>query len=112
MKYQWTMSTGVKPAMMLNTDMEVIYDIDVDNFGNGTQCHIEASNNITEQCTSINNQTTTSSNDSVIFCPKAPTAKLVEIYAKVNSRDGLIETFQINYIYLHKINYDLLIVEF
>ena len=78
------MSTGVKPAMMLNTDMEVIYDIDVDNFGNGTKCHIEASNNITAQCTSSNNQTTASSNDSVILCPKAPTAKLVALYAKVN----------------------------
>ena len=78
------MRSGSKPFMMLNTDMEVMYDIDVDNFGDGTVCQIQDKNNITESCTNINNQTEISTNDSIVLCPKAPTAKLVALYAKVN----------------------------
>ena len=49
----------------MNTDLELAYDIDVDNKGNGTQCEI--GNDTKEQ----------------LSCPIASTMELVEIYAKV-----------------------------
>ena len=37
-KYQWTLDNNEGRFSMLNTDMELAYDIDVDNFGDGTDC--------------------------------------------------------------------------
>ena len=40
-KYQWTLEDeDANRFLMLNTDMELAYDIDVDNFGDGTTCHL------------------------------------------------------------------------
>ena len=48
---------------MLNTDVELVYDIDVDNYGAGTTCTIPNS------------------------CPEAATKSLVEAYANVSQED-------------------------
>ena len=52
--------------MLLNTDLELAYDIDVDNEGSGTQCKIQKV--VTPQHT----------------CPIANTKSLVEKYANVS----------------------------
>ena len=61
--------------MMLNTDMELAYDIDVDNSGNGTKCVIPSQDKKRTKSKQINFGT--------INCPVAVTKKLVTMYAKV-----------------------------
>jgi hypothetical protein len=76
LKFQWTLS-GVEDGtfIMLNTDMELAYDIDVDNSGSGTKCMIPSH----EEKTKKSNQITSGT----INCPVAVTKKLVTMYAKV-----------------------------
>ena len=57
MKYQWSSTAG---ALMLNTDVELVYDIDVDNYGAGTTCTIP------------------------LTCAEASTKSLVDSYANVS----------------------------
>ena len=54
---------------MLNTDIELAFDIDVDNTGKGTQCVI---GNVRRRGRQP--------------CKEAPTKKLVDIYARVGKR--------------------------
>ena len=61
MKYQWNSNAG---ALMLNTDVELVYDIDVDNYGNGTTCKMNAA--------------------SEHACAESSTKRLVESYASVS----------------------------
>ena len=89
LKYQWTMTipkgTRRGTYMMLNTDMEVMYDIDVDNFKDGTKCTIGDSKNIRKCCMEESLDIECPNNVySNKLCQKASTASLVEIYAKVN----------------------------
>ena len=72
------MNSGKGQFMMLNTDMEIMYDIDVDNFKNGTQCVIETDPSINQQIVCSSHR------DKRHACPKSSTANLVAIYAKVN----------------------------
>ena len=60
MKYQWSSTAG---ALMLNTDVELVYDIDVDNYGNGTTCKMNAASDHA--------------------CAESSTKGLVESYASV-----------------------------
>ena len=60
MKYQWNSTAG---ALMLNTDVELVYDIDVDNYGNGTTCKMNAASDHA--------------------CAESSTKGLVESYASV-----------------------------
>ena len=60
MKYQWNSAAG---ALMLNTDVELVYDIDVDNYGNGTTCKMNAASDHA--------------------CAESSTKGLVESYASV-----------------------------
>ena len=55
--------------MMLNTDMELVYDIDVDNFGVGTECNIVVGGDTTDGSA----------------CSISDTASLVQTYADVNT---------------------------
>ena len=57
LKYQWSLRPG---GLMLNTDVELVYDIDVDNYGAGTTCTIPST------------------------CAEASTKSLVESYANVS----------------------------
>ena len=61
MKYQWNSTAGA--ALMLNTDVELVYDIDVDNYGNGTTCKMNAASDHA--------------------CAESSTKGLVESYANV-----------------------------
>ena len=61
MKYQWSSTAG---ALMLNTDVELVYDIDVDNYGNGTTCKMNAGSDHA--------------------CAESSTKALVESYASVS----------------------------
>ena len=61
MKYQWSSTAG---ALMLNTDVELVYDIDVDNYGNGTTCNMNAASDHA--------------------CAESSTKGLVESYASVS----------------------------
>ena len=61
MKYQWNSTAG---ALMLNTDVELVYDIDVDNYGNGTTCKMNAGSDHA--------------------CAESSTKALVESYASVS----------------------------
>ena len=74
--------------MMLNTDMEIMYDIDVDNFKNGTQCVIGTDPSINQQivCSSHGHKRQS--------CPKSSTANLVAIYAKVTCSSLKIMIFK------------------
>ena len=73
LKFQWSL-TGAEDGtfIMLNTDMELPYDIDVDNSGSGTKCVIRSQEEKSKQITF---RTTN--------CPVAATKKLVTMYAKV-----------------------------
>ena len=84
------MQTNKGTFMMLNTDMEVIYDIDVDNFKNGTKCTI-ADNKSGKKCCMENSQRKVCPNykQGEIVCPKASTANLVALYAKVRCKGRL-----------------------
>ena len=53
--------------MMLNTDVELAFDIDVDNQGAGTTCEIPSRN----------------SGMKIGVCPEAKTMDLVKVYANV-----------------------------
>ena len=73
-KYQWRLiadgedSNSGTLRLMLNTDMELVYDIDVDNFGDGTDCTVVVGGD----------ETDTSA------CSIASTASLVQTYANVS----------------------------
>ena len=90
LKYQWTMETNEGQFMMLNTDMEVIYDIDVDNFKNGTKCTI-VDQAKTPKCCMENSRPKVCPNNMKreIVCTKASTANLVALYAKVRCKGRL-----------------------
>ena len=75
-KFQWRLLLDGEDAdsgdselrVMLNTDMELVYDIDVDNFGEGTECTVVVGGDTTD----------------VNACAIADTATLVQTYADVN----------------------------
>ena len=66
-KFQWDWPHGGEIFMMLNTDIELAFDIDVDNQGAGTTCEIPAR----------------SSGMKFGECPEAKTLDLVKVYANV-----------------------------
>ena len=84
------MRTNKGMFMMLNTDMEVMYDIDVDNFKNGTNCTI-ADDKKAKKCCMKNSRPKIcpNSRQGEIICPKASTANLVALYAKVRCKGRL-----------------------
>ena len=73
-KYQWRLiadgedSNSGTLRLMLNTDMELVYDIDVDNFGDGTDCTVVVGGDETDASA----------------CSIASTASLVQTYADVS----------------------------
>ena len=68
LKYQWVLRLrGGQTSMLLNTDMELAYDIDVDNAGVGTQCLIPF-DAITQDIDNI--------------CNEASTKQWVDLYAQ------------------------------
>ena len=75
-KYQWRLiadgedSNSGTLRLMLNTDMELVYDIDVDNFGDGTDCNVVVGGDETDASA----------------CSIASTASLVQTYADVSTK--------------------------
>ena len=73
-KYQWRLIADGEDSdsgtlrLMLNTDLELVYDIDVDNFGDGTDCTVVVGGDETDASA----------------CSIASTASLVQTYADVN----------------------------
>ena len=77
-KYQWTLDNNEGRFSMLNTDMELAYDIDVDNFGDGTDCEVVVGyqpDNEANSCVCTSQPTN---------CNSAETFELVQIYANVS----------------------------
>ena len=73
LKFLWSLNGAEDGTfIMLNTDMELAYDIDVDNSGSGTKCVIRSEEEKRGETTF---RTTN--------CPIAGTKKLVAKYAKV-----------------------------
>ena len=75
LKYQWFLkdSNTLDTYMMLNTDIELAYDIDVDNTGNGTQCIIRSSE---DKLLRVKGKES--------ICRKSNTYSYVALYAKVS----------------------------
>ena len=63
---------------MLNTDMELAYDIDVDNFGDGTTCEVVVGYVEDDESSSCVCSSQPSN------CNSAETFELVQTYANVN----------------------------
>ena len=73
LKFQWDTFLTINPSsfhtsLLLNTDLELIFDIDVDNTGHGTQC-IPSTHRVPAGRQK---------------CKEAPTKNLVETYAFVS----------------------------
>ena len=82
LKYEWVVKLpGGKNCMLLNTDMELLYDIDVDNAGKGTQCVIPLFDTESEK-KGVDRP----------FCKPANTKNLVEVYAR--SEEFFLSDFQ------------------
>ena len=80
-KFQWTLTNEEGSRFsMLNTDMELAYDIDVDNFGDGTECEIVVGYRPDDEANSCvcTSQPTN--------CISAETFDLVQTYANVSIR--------------------------
>ena len=112
MKYQWDVTDGQGSflknivnhakklisgnSFFLNTDIELAYDIDLDNTGSGTQCVIgqrlakdrffNIFKNIGHHFANIFH---TNDKKGKQQCKEAPTKNLVAIYAKVGKRDAI-----------------------
>ena len=95
LKYQWFLrdSRTFDTYMMLNTDIELAYDIDVDNTGNGTQCIIG------------------NSEDKLLrekrkesICRKSNTHSYVALYAKV--RDVFLYEYPFQKYLFHVYNFN------
>ena len=81
-KYQWTLQdTNNNRFTMLNTDIEIAYDIDVDNFGEGTSCEVVVGFMEDDVNTACICPTIPDSN----YCPASDTFDLVQTYANVSS---------------------------
>ena len=77
-KFQWTLQNSEGRFSMLNTDMELAYDIDVDNFGDGTDCEVVVGyqpDNEANSCVCTSQPTN---------CNSAETFELVQTYANVS----------------------------
>ena len=80
-KYQWTLQdTNNNRFTMLNTDIEIAYDIDVDNFGEGTSCEVVVGFMEDDVNTACICPTIPDSN----YCSSSDTFDLVQTYANVN----------------------------
>ena len=82
LKFQWNVinDDSNEQFMMLNTDIELAYDIDVDNTGNGTQCVIGEVAEVGQ-----GSITPRPGNVRSTPCTEADTKNLVASYAGVNS---------------------------
>ena len=81
-KYQWTLQDANNNRFtMLNTDIEVAYDIDVDNFGEGTSCEVVVGFMEDDVNTACICPTIPDSN----YCSASDTFELVQTYANVSS---------------------------
>ena len=80
-KYQWTLRIENERFTMLNTDIEVAYDIDVDNFGDGTQCEIIVGTMEPDETACV----CPSSLPDTASCAAAETFNLVQTYANVST---------------------------
>lgn len=91
-KYQWTLQDANNNRFtMLNTDIEVAYDIDVDNFGEGTSCEVVVGfmeDNVNTACIC---PTVPDSN----YCSASDTFDLVQTYA--NDEETFLADFKIAY---------------
>ena len=67
--------------VMLNTDMELVYDIDVDNFGDGTDCSVVVGG-VTSRGRGKDGRGKDTTDDTA--CSISDTASLVQTYADVN----------------------------
>ena len=80
-KYQWTLQdTNNNRFTMLNTDIEIAYDIDVDNFGEGTTCEVVVGYMEDDVNTACICPTIPDSN----YCPASDAFELVQTYANVS----------------------------
>ena len=76
-KYQWSLNNDGSFFLMLNTDMELAYDIDVDNFGDGTTCEVVVGYVEDDESSSCVCSSQPSN------CNSAETFELVQTYANV-----------------------------
>jgi len=95
-KYQWRLIADGEDSdsgtlrLMLNTDLELVYDIDVDNFGDGTDCTVVVGGDETDASA----------------CSIASTASLVQTYA--DDEATFLADFKVAYeMMMEKCNYAL-----
>ena len=79
-KYQWTLRSDTERFTMLNTDIELAYNIDVDNFGEGTSCEVVVGYMEDDVNTACICPTIPDSN----YCSSSDTFDLVQTYANVS----------------------------
>ena len=79
-KYQWTLRSDNERFTMLNTDIELAYNIDVDNFGDGTDCEVAVGYVEEDETTACICPSLPDTN----YCHSSETFHLVQAYANVN----------------------------
>ena len=81
LKYQWLLrDDNGNRFTMLNTDIELAYNIDVDNFGAGTECEVVVGYMEDDQATACICPSIPDSN----YCESSDTFNLVQTYANVS----------------------------
>ena len=94
LKYQWTLTdVDGNRFTMLNTDMQLAYNIDVDNFGAGTECEVVVGYVEDDHATACICPSVPDSN----YCDSSDTFHLVQTYANV-SNIMILTTFHVSII--------------